>query len=184
LPPSSGCATTPGPEFSCPAWFGWAATGDPATGDAWFVDDPTDCPDPSLDLRAFMMLGDVEALHCYGNQQIEFTGWLPGRQPLRNLGECIGNDLAAKWLWCSEEYAMRVWANDSEEVSIDVFVDPKTRRQLAYPGNFPIVVGHFDDPAASDCDDVTPAGWPIDPEAVVLQCRSRFVLILLGGVGP
>ncbi|HEX6473897.1 MAG TPA: hypothetical protein VF114_02275, partial [Candidatus Limnocylindria bacterium] len=70
LPPSSGCATTPGPEFSCPAWFGWAATGDPATGDAWFVDHPTDCPDPSLDLRAFMMLGDVEALHCYGNQQI------------------------------------------------------------------------------------------------------------------
>jgi len=185
LPPASGCPTFPGPEFSCPIWHGWAATGDPQTGQAWFVDDPTtNCPDPALDTGAFMMLGDVEALHCYGNQDIRFTGWLPGNEGISDLAGCVGKDVGAKWLWCSEEYALRVWASNSEEVYIDVFVDPKTRRQLAYPGHWPIVVGHFDDPAASECDAATPDGWPMDPDAVSTMCRSHFVLTLLGGVGP
>lgn len=185
LPEGTGCLAPTGGVFGCPGWFGWAAMGNPETGDAWFVDDPTEhCPDPGLETRAFMMLTEVEALHCYGSRQIQFTGWLTRYRPMRDLAECVGKDVAAKWLWCSEEYALRVWANDSKDASIDVFVDSKTRRQLADPGHWPIVVGHFDDPAASECDDVTPDGWPVDPEAVTFQCRANFVLTMLGGVGP
>jgi len=131
-----------------------------------------------------MMLGDVEALHCYGNQDIQFVGWLPGREAMRELAGCVGNDVAAKWLWCSDDYALSVLANDSEVVSMEVFVDPENRDELAYPGHWPIVIGHLDDPVASECDAAIPAGWPLDPDAEILFCRTRFVLTLLGGVGP
>ena len=63
-------------ELTCPAWLGWAATGDPASGTKWFVDDPSACPDPGADARAFMMLGDYEAIHCYRGLQLTFVGWL------------------------------------------------------------------------------------------------------------
>lgn len=184
LPPASGCATFPGPEFSCPTWFGWAAVGDPETGDAWFVEDPTDCPDPTQDPRAFMMLGDVEALHCYGNREIEFSGWIASPEAITEPGECGANDVPAAWLSCPDGYSMRVRANDFEVVDIELFVDPDSGVELAYPGHWPIVVGHFDHPDAAECETATPAGHPIDPDGVNLFCRTRFVLTLLGGVGP
>jgi hypothetical protein len=184
LPPASGCATSPGPEFTCPTWFGWAATGT-KEGDAWFVLDPTDCPDSNSDARAFMMLGDVEALHCYGDEEIEFVGWIPGPTALREPPTCeVANDVRAAWLFCSGGYALSVQANDTEVVSIEIFVDPKSDVQLAYPGNYPIVVGHVDHPAARGCDAAIPAGWPVTAAQVVLECRTRFVLTNLGGVGP
>jgi hypothetical protein len=169
-----------------PTWFGRAATGDPNTGDAWFVLDPTDCPDPALDTRAFMMLGDVEALHCYGRTDIEFVGWIPGPaaiQPAPPLC-AVANDVPSAWLFCSDGYSLSVRANDTEVVSIEIFVDPESDLKLAYPGNFPIVVGHLDDPAARDCDAAIPAGWPVFPAHVVLECRTRFVLTSLGGMAP
>lgn len=184
LPPGSGCATFPGPEFSCPTWFGWAAIGEPDAGDAWFVLDPTECPEPGLDPRAFMMLGDVEALHCYGGEEIEFVGWIPGPEAIREPGTCVGEEVYAKWLFCPGGYSMIVHANDTEVVAIELYVDPESNTDLAYPGNFPIVVGHLDDPAARDCDDAIPPGHPIVPGWAVLDCRTRFVVTTLAGVAP
>jgi hypothetical protein len=184
LPPASGCATFPGPEFSCPTWFGWAATGQSDGSDAWFVLDPSDCPEPSLDPRAFMMLGDVEALHCYGGSEIEFTGWIPGQEAIRDPRTCLDRFGApTPWLFCADGYSMIVSANDIEAVTIELFVDPAGGLDIAYPGNYPIVVGHLDDPLALGCADVIPMG-AVDPARVELDCRVRFVVTTLGGVAP
>jgi hypothetical protein len=184
LPPASGCATFPGPELTCPTWFGWAATGT-KEGDAWFVLDPSDCPDPSSDPRAFMMLGNVEALHCYGDDEIELTGWIPGPGALRDPPACdIANDVPAAWLFCPDGYSVSVQANDTEAVSIEIYVDPQSNVELAYPGNYPMVSGRLDHPDARGCDAAIPAGWPVIPAWVVLDCRTRFVVTAFGGRGP
>ena len=47
LPPASGCAISSGDELTCPAWLGWAATGDPASGTKWFIDDPSPVQPPA-----------------------------------------------------------------------------------------------------------------------------------------
>ena len=183
LPPASGCATVPFPELSCPVWFGWAATGNAETGDPWFIDDPTDCPDPAASGEAVMVLPDIEALHCYGDQQLELTGWLP-KEGLHDPGECLTGTQSLTWLYCPNAVAATMYAVDGQEVSIDMFIDPASGAEFTGHDYWPIAVGHFDDPAAQDCDDAISPGHPIVPQQAVLQCRARFVVDLLGAVAP
>lgn len=182
LPPASGCATFPG-ELGCPVWFGWAATGDPQTGEPWFVDDPTDCPDPSLEPRDFMMLGDVEALHCYSGRDLEVTAWLP-EAGLNVAPVCPAEDVAARWLYCPDGYSARVWAVEDEAVWLEVFVDPASSVEFTSTGYWAIIVGHHDDPAAEGCDAAISAGHPIYPAWAILNCRAHFVVTQLAGAAP
>lgn len=183
LPPSSGCATFPGPEFSCPVWFGWAATGNAETGDPWFIDDPTDCPDPATDGAAVMLLPDIEALHCYGGQQLVLTGWLP-EAGLHEPFQCPTGVPSLTWLYCPDAYAATIFAVDDQAVSIEVFIDPASGEEFTGVDYWPIVMGHHDDPAAQGCDDAISPGHPIYPQLAVLECRARFVADQLGAVAP
>jgi hypothetical protein len=180
LPPASGCATSPTPELTCPAWFGWAAIADPSSGAAWFADDPTDCPDPAAgDSDAIMVLGDVEALHCYAGQQIELHGWLPER--LSDGPGCPGEDVGA-WLIC--EPSGSLFAAPDVATSIELYVDPASEVDLSIaPTGYVTVIGHVDDPAAHSCYTAF-IGDVYDPELMELNCRARFVVDLIGAVAP
>lgn len=182
LPPASGCATFPRVELTCPVWVGWAAIADPATGDSWFADDPSQCPDPSGDSRAIMMLGDVEALHCYSGRELELRGWLPAEsvtEPYR----CLIVDESVGWLFCGGPVGT-LWATADEAVTIDLFVDPSSDVDLSATTGQVTMFGHVDDPAARFCDDAIPAGHPVDPETTELNCRTRFVVDRIGGLTP
>jgi hypothetical protein len=181
LPPASGCATSPTPELTCPAWFGWAAIADPSSGDAWFADDSTDCPDPAAgDSHAIMVLGDVEALHCYAGQQIELHGWLP--EALTDGSLCPLGEAGA-WLVCGEPSGSLFVAPD-DATSIELYVDPASEVDPTIaPTGYVTVIGHVDDPAADVCDTAV-VGHPINPTLVELNCRTSFVVDLIGAVGP
>jgi hypothetical protein len=183
LPPASGCATFPDPELSCPVWFGWAATGDPATRTAWFAPDPSDCPDPSSETEALMTLGDVEALACYGDREIEFTAWLPPG----GLNEPIGCPTLSgrlNWLTCPGDHVATVYASPDSAAYLELHAETGSDADFTRDGYWAIVVGHLDDPASEDCDDEIYPGHPIPGGSAVLECRANFVVTLHGAVAP
>ena len=181
LPPASGCATSPTAELTCPAWFGWAAIADPASGDAWFAEDPTDCPNPAAgDSRTIMVLGDVEALHCYAGQQIELHGWLPAESLTDGPG-CPGEEFGA-WLMCGPSGSL--FAAPDDATSIELYVDPTSEVDLSIApiGNV-TVIGRVDDPAADSCYTAF-VGDLTNPVLMELNCRAKFVVDLIGAVAP
>jgi hypothetical protein len=183
LPPASGCATFPDPELTCPVWFGWAATGDPATRTAWFAPDPSDCPDPSSETEAFMTLGDLEALACYGDRPIEFTAWLPPG----GLNEAFGCPTLSgrlNWLTCPGDHVATVYASPDSAVSLELRVETGSGNEFTRDGYWAIVVGHLDHPASEDCDNEIYPGHPIPGGLAVLDCRANFVVTLHGAVAP
>lgn len=175
LPPASGCATpVPTEPFSCPLWLGWAATG---PGDDWFTLDDTGCPDSS-DLYGVARLGDYEALHCVGGQELEFVGWLPNYSPTPESRGCVSRGLstAPDWLWCHDRWWETLYANADEEIFIDLYVDPASGIVLPYDGRWVSITGHIDDPRAAGCMDSVPIGTPIALGYAVLECRAHFVV--------
>lgn len=176
LPPASGCMTPIATEpFGCSVWLGWAATG-PAND--WFVADPTNCPDPSTDLRAFAMLGDFAALHCAGDEEMQIVGWLHEYPTTPEPTPCpaVGISDAPDWLWCHARFWEALYVNQDEAVFIDLFVDPDSGVVLPHDGRWVSVTGHMDDPRAADCDKSIPAGWPVSPDTAIPECRARFVV--------
>ncbi len=178
LPPASGCATFPGDELTCPVWLGWAATGDPASGTKWFVDDPSGCPDPAADARAFMLLGDYEAIHCYRGLQLTFVGWLKPAPSTTEPTNCPSSDSdsAALWLTCHARRWEIAYANTIEAISIELFVDPATSIAIPRDGGWVTITGHIDDGAARRCPESVPASDTIRQARAELDCRAHFVV--------
>ena len=171
IPPASGCATFPTRELTCPVWFGWAAIADPVSGDPWFADDPSECPEVDAgDTRAIMMLGDVEALHCFSGEQIEPSGWLPAESVNE---DCSGLESVA-WLVC-EPGAGTLFVAQDEAVSIELYVDPSSDVDLSATTGHVTVIGHVDHPAAQSCSTAF-VGHPDNPALREVNCRTRFVV--------
>lgn len=183
LPPASGCATPAGDELTCPAWLGWAATGDPASGTKWFVDDPSGCPDPAVDARAFLLLGDYEAIHCYRGLQLTFVGWLRPAPSTTEPTDCptTDSDSAAVWLACHKRSWETAYADTLEEVSIELFVDPATSIAIPREGGWFTITGHIDDGAARRCPDAMAVGNASSQAQAELDCRTHFVVTGLAG---
>ena len=177
LPPASGCAISSGDELTCPAWLGWAATGDPASGTKWFGDDPSACPDPGADARAFMMLGDYEAIHCYRGLQITFVGWLKPAPSTTEPPACpASGDAVARWLSCHERSWETAYANTTEEVSIELFVNPATTIEIPRDGGWVSITGHIDDGAARRCPEAADIGDATSQARAELDCRTHLVV--------
>jgi hypothetical protein len=171
IPPASGCATFPTTELTCPVWFGWAAIADPVSGDPWFADDPSECPGPDTgDSRAIMMLGDVEALHCFSGDQLVLPGWLPAE----SLSEGCNGVESVSWLVC-ETGAGTLFAARDEAVSIELYVDPTSDVDLSATTGQVTVIGHVDHPAARSCRTAF-VGHPDNPVLREVNCRARFVV--------
>lgn len=173
LPPASGCTTPlPTEPLTCPIWHGWAAVGDPSTGEAWLVSDPTDCPDPAADMAAFATLGDYEAIHCYGSSQITFPAWLV-HDPAA-LGQCAANDVPSRWLWCHDGWT--AYPGPNEITNVGLFFDPNAGVSPAADQRMAQITGHHDDPAAAGCAEAAVAESGIPPATAARDCRGRFVV--------
>lgn len=181
IPPASGCMTAPTTELTCPVWLGWAAIADPRSGDPWFADDPSQCPDPaSADSRAVMMLGDVEALHCYIGRRLELRGWLP-TDSLNDDPPCPAGGSVA-WLVCGQPSGV-LFANEDELVTIELYVDPASDIDLSGTIGHVTVIGHVDDGAAQLCSTAF-IGYPVNPVQDELNCRARFVVESVAVAAP
>ncbi len=135
---------------------------------AFKVAEPT-CPassSPSLPELAALTPG--ERLVCFGGTSITLSGPVA----VSGIGGAVGGTWEPAWL----ASPIRTHIGDADQIRISVSPDvtlpegPDTLAQLE-------ISGHFDDPAAADCQ-VTAAGAvaPEDAEAVSLYCRTVFVL--------
>jgi hypothetical protein len=173
LPMATGCegpiVTTP---YSCPSWYGWVAASGPDDA-PWLVRETPDCPDwPDDRIGPSFVFGVQRVLYlvCFGDEERSLVGWYPVIPEDAGLGgACEGPDDIA-WLSCNLGYEHLV-IDPAEGFGTAGF--PMVVAQgLTMPerGQFIEVTGHYDDPAARDCD------FGDIPQARVLACRTEFVV--------
>jgi hypothetical protein len=178
LPPSSGC-TTPLPvdPLTCPVWFGWAAAGDPATGDPWFAVAEFDCPDPAAETSDFLGLSLILHLACYRDEPISFTAWTLDAPAEAPADGCLEAAAEVAWLYCDDAYVLSVAPRPEEAAAfLGVFVDPASGVATPERGQWVAVEGAFDHPRAAECGEAE-AAFSDDPrpDQAILDCRARFV---------
>jgi hypothetical protein len=170
---ATGCegpiVTTP---FGCPFWYGWVAAAG-LDGSPWLVGDAPACPDwPDGRIGSSFVFGvqRVAYLVCFGADERSLVGWYPVIPEDAGLGgACDGPD-SIVWLSCNLGYEHLV-IEPSEEFGTAGF--PMVLAPgLTMPerGQFIEITGHYDDPAARDCD------FGDIPQASVLTCRTEFVV--------
>ena len=174
LPPASGCIT--GPDrvnpFTCPAWWGWAAR---AAGDGtqWLEPTQPTCADPGGPLDDFAYQQRYRYIPCYGNRSLRLHGFLQvydGIPP--GDDRCAAAPSEIHWLGCAGQFQL---ASSPDVVGMVLAVPPDGF--LTDLGET-IVEGHFDDPAAAQCN------FGEIPERSVLDCRSTFVVTSQTAVSP
>ena len=184
LPANAGCEppllTTP---FSCPAWLGWVAAGQPS-GQAWLESTTLTCPASPMNLEALVgetvPLGPrtaLERLACYGSTAIRFRAWWPELPPNAGLGGACGAVAPnPMWLICPGLFYNGLAVSKSagfEGVELTISIDPASGVTMPPRGQWVEVVGHLDDPAARDCAPL--GGGDQDPVSVVLTCRGELI---------
>jgi hypothetical protein len=167
---------------------GWVAVGD-REGQPWVAAEDFDCSPPSeLTLQEFAFLSSSPVFHgglaCYGRgSQFQYSELVVGGHARL---ECSGSSLTAGTDWLKAPNWTLVLVDDGQEARA---VLPFETQALPCGGPTSTltygVTGHFDDPAADDCDariDTLRVG-EID-EAAVYECRTRFVVTGFGVTGP
>jgi hypothetical protein len=154
--------------------IGFAATS-LAEDDSWITKYELECPTSPMTAEALAVLQPLEALSCYGRDEIAVTGTM--EQPMH--GAYSPYRYRPAWMRPMASTIMRhAWWVP--------FVAPP-ESGLADPGHGTIVraTGHFEDPTAVDCNATVepaffggevPDDFPIIERArVVLDCRATFV---------
>lgn len=164
---------------------GWVAAGDRG-GEPWLEVAAVTCP-AQPDLVTLAATDPHVALSCYGARRLTFPGRLGGFDGLAcpDTGPLI-ETIDPAWLDpCSVMDSLFPLVGEPNPGYFDATFDPAIDRATlpAYGENAEIwtkveVTGQYDHPAARMCrSSTTPAGSrPPRPEAVVLACRSRFVI--------
>lgn len=155
-----------------PLPFGWVAAGS-REGDPWIENHLDDCDSVGVSIRLLHEQPAQESLFCYGQVMpgdIELTGDLHCE-----LADVEGFVSGPEWLE-SDRYC------SLGEDGVEIGVVGKPATSLLEQGS-PVdgrytVVGHFDDPEASECtsDGIDVEGNSPDPAEVVLNCRMQFVI--------
>jgi hypothetical protein len=146
-----------------------------AEKDSWIVEHELDCPSSPMTAEALAALQPLEALSCYGREEIAVTGTM--EQSMHGHGSPYRYRPA--WMRpTASSYMRHAWWVG--------FVAPP-ESGLTDPGHGTIVraTGHFEHPSAVDCRATVlpeffggevPEGFPVIEHArVVLDCRATFV---------
>jgi hypothetical protein len=172
-------------------WYRVATVDDPACGDvcgligfvatpraeddAWLTGVELDCPTSPMTAEAIAPLIPLEALSCYGREEITITGTMDfpmhgGYSPLRLRPAWLATDF-------SQPYMRQAWW-------IAFRSHPDARLDPPRAGLIVRATGHFEHPAATDCRASVDADFfggeiPRDFEApsparVILNCRASF----------
>ena len=163
-----------GCESGC-GLLGFVATPMSASEDAWIEEVDVSCPTSPMTAQQIGALVPLEALHCYGNNEIVVTGTVdnPIHGPYSPLVYTPG------WLnYENIQYLQHAgWMSYRPH--------PSAGLEMPERGEVVRVTGHFEDPAATDCRVTVDPGFfggevPADfvapaPNRVVLDCRAAFV---------
>jgi hypothetical protein len=170
-------------------WYRVATVADPACGDvcgligfvatprteedAWLSGVELDCPTSPMTAEAIAPLAPLEALSCYGREEIVITGTM-------DEAHGHGSPLQHRPAWLSgfTGHSMRhAWW-------IAFRAPPDARLEPPQAGMIVRAIGHFEDPAATDCRATVDAGFfggtvpdgfeAPSPARTVLNCRATF----------
>ena len=168
---------TPGESEELP--FGWVAAAD-KDGTPWLVSDAPQCEAVTTSAE-FGAIRPILGLACYGNEELSFAARLV--QPEATCGVDIGWTIEPDWLASTCPQPTYLLAQAESDEFLDVAFDPALDTTGLEPGvesadwQAVTVTGHFDHHAAKTCNGVSNGEpVPLDPDEIVLRCRSTFVV--------
>ena len=138
--------------------------------------DASDCPGAPRDALDFIALDPGVAVHCFGDTPLTFTAYSM---------ECLGCDggaddtVSPAWLAPGDPRIFLSPIVTQNQSWLDVVLGPTLEPDSAWQGAWVRVVGHFDDPAATDCRqrlDPDMELWYAGRQQLVEECRRRFVI--------
>ena len=156
--------------------IGHVATPLAADEEAWIAEVPIDCPSSPMTHAQLTALLPLEALHCYGRNDIVVTGTVdtPCCTPPTPIV------LTPEWLAGPAPAFLR--QDGPVTFVVEFRADPEADLDVPERGDVVSVTGHFEDPAATSCraevDEEVSGEDPVQlPEAarVILDCRATFV---------
>jgi len=164
--------------------IGHIATPLAAAEEPWIAEVAIDCPSSPLTAQALAALAPLEALHCYGRNELVISGTVDA--------ECCADpgSIAFTPAWLASPYPP---AHLRPEVLTTLVVGfrPHPDAELEAPeaGDVVRVTGHFEDPAATSCraaveEDSPEPAEPPNPARLVLDCRATFVWTDYEVTGP
>ena len=155
---------------------GWVAKA-AADGSAWLVPFSHDCPvivDANIDQPAFedLRLMSIVGLACFGGRSLAFVAYWPELPEGAGLGGlCLGPE--PRWLLCTNIHYAHVNVTGDTSWAFPVYAPGDgPEALLGQRGQWHLLTGHFDDPAARECE----THGELSGEAAELFCRTRFVL--------
>ncbi|HEX2883330.1 MAG TPA: SH3 domain-containing protein [Candidatus Limnocylindria bacterium] len=182
LPHATGCGPhEAGTLLECPAWLGWVAAAD-ADGAPWIqAAEAPACPTDPPTLVSLTDLPYTMRLVCHDAADMTFRAFWPalpeGTTPPE--GACPAAEAAIGWLVCQSINQNLIAADEAEGASgggrLTVNIPPGSSLVMPERGQWVDVTGHFDDPAAQQCADVSGL-MATDPGDLVFTCRLQFVL--------
>jgi hypothetical protein len=138
---------------------------------------PPGCANPPADIADLLDQDDPVA--CYGSAPLTFAAYLP----TPGVASCPIVIEPAQFSCSGPIWSLQL-AGETRKVgapTLYVVVDPAASDQVAeFAGTDVLVTGHFDDPAAQDCQEVERSaavgGTPEPAAATIELCRRQFVV--------
>jgi len=170
-------AVSAGPD--CPEdcnLIGYVATPVLAEEEAYISEVSVECPSSPMTHNQLTALLPLEALHCFGRNDIVVTGTAdtPGSSPPNAIR------ITPEWLGGPAPAFLRL--EGAGQWLVEFRADPEIQLDVPERGDVVRVVGHFEDPAATSCraavDREVSGDDPVqlpDPARVILDCRATFV---------
>ncbi len=139
-------------------------------GDPWIEQVDIDCPTSPMTAARLGALRPLEALHCFGNNEIVVTGTIVTPSEGYN----------GPFVWNPDWFGphIPVFIDAGAGSSVQFHPHPDADLEPPSAGEIVRVTGHYEDPAATSCTiDTDPhyTGEPPSPAVVVLGCRATFV---------
>lgn len=167
--------------------LGWVAAS--KDGEPWLAGGGFHCPAPPDEPGPLLAIQPLVGLACFGDQDLMLAARLV--RPEATCGVEIGWTIVPEWLGSTCMHPTFLLANlEGTDVVVDAIIEPGLDISDLEPGPEPEfwldveVTGRFDHPAARTCRGVaqdTPV--PITAEAVVLACRTQFVITAIEKTG-
>ena len=156
--------------------IGHVATPTAADEEPWITEVAIDCPSSPMTHGQLTALLPLEALHCFGRNDLMVTGTVDS--PCCSPPSPIV--LTPEWLAGSAPAFLRAEGGTTFVVAFRA--DPEAGLEVPERGDVVRVTGHFEDPAATSCrakvDEEASGGEPVqlpNPARVILDCRATFV---------
>ena len=154
--------------------------------DPWIQSVGVNCPASPMTHDDLSALLPLEALHCFGNNQIVVTGTVE-----RPEGVGYEGPFAYSPEWLAHPLAIPFLATAGGHV-IGFRANPDADLEPPEDGDVVRVTGHYEDPAATSCRvsvdpafaDEQPQPVPPQPALGVLACRATFVWTAYEVIGP